>query len=138
MKRLFVAVSLLGFLIGCGDRPPSTAVLTLPPDVSVKTTSSFYMLVNAKVTDPARDDIPVNGVEILFLCMGCQFAQLGDGITEGHLVNWVNDTYIIKETDRQGVARVWVYFPAGTTSATVSGSLENGSGDTMKVDISAP
>lgn len=137
MRRLLPTIVLLSFLIRCGDNPPASTELTLPDDITIEAVGTIYVLVNAIATDPDRDDMPVNGVKVTFLCLGCQFAQRGDGVSETNLVEWVDNSHVVKRTDEEGVARIWVEVSSGTT-AVVSGLLENGRGDDMEVEISAP
>jgi hypothetical protein len=125
MKKIFYLFAGLFFLFGCSDNPPSTAVIVMPADVTVKSSADVSFLITAIVRDREDENIRYNNMKVLFLCMKCEF------------VNEENPTQVEKRTDSMGVAKVWVKVKVGD-EAVVSGTLENGSGASTKLSVSAP
>lgn len=134
-KVLFGLLTGLFFLLNCSDNPPSTAVIIMPDDATVKSATDVSFLITAIVTDIEDEKIRYNDFIVRFLCANCEFLNLDETVKD--LISDFNPTDITKETDSMGTASVWVKVEVGE-EANVSGMLENGASDGTKLTVTAP
>jgi len=133
-KVLFGVLVGIFFLFNCTDNPPSTAIIKMPDDATVKSSADVLFLITAIVTDRESDEIRYNNFRVKFLCMNCEFQNIDE--TTEDLIEF-NTTEVEKRTNSNGIAKVWVKVKVGN-EANVSGSLENGSTDSTKLTVTAP
>jgi hypothetical protein len=132
-KVLFSVLAGIFFLFNCSDNPPSTAIIKMPDDATVKSSADVAFLITAIVTDSEDDTIRYNNFHVQFLCMNCEFLNIEE--TTEDLIEF-NTTKVEKRTNSKGIAGVWVKVKVGN-EASVSGTLENGSSDSTKLTVSA-
>lgn len=137
MKKVFGMLMIFFSFLTCTDNPPSTATIKMPDDRTVKSAGSVAFLIKAIVYD-SETKARYNGFEVEFICGNCVFLSgAGYEETTDNLVGEFNETRLVKKTDKEGVASVWVGVASGT-EATVFASLENGISDDTKLTVSAP